>query len=92
MAGKLGTGENYNIGDLVGPIDAQNVSQTANIKGVEASIISGVEAPYITVIELHSDDACPIDCSFSLHSKLSVLQESCGLPGKHGGSLIRSIC
>lgn len=76
-------GENYNIGDLVGLIDPQNVS--VKVKCAEVYLLPGVEAPSLTAIEQHTDNAHNIDCSF-VCTKFSVLLESQGQPGKHGDS------
>lgn len=75
----------YGIVDRVGPIDAQNTSRTAKIKGADISFLSRVEAPGLAVVEQHNDDASPIDCSFGVDSKRSVFQDSRDQPDKLGG-------
>lgn len=47
----MGKGEIYGTDDPVKSIDAQNVSQTAKMKGTEVSLLSGVEARSLVAIE-----------------------------------------
>lgn len=68
------------------PIDAQHASQRANMKGAEAPLLSGVDAPNLAAVEQHTAYACPMYCNFGVCNKLSIL-DSWGQLGKHCGSL-----
>lgn len=51
---------NYCIGDPVGPTDAQTASETAKMKAVKASLLSGTAALSFAVGEQKDDDTFPI--------------------------------
>lgn len=53
----------YSLGNRVGPIDAQHASQTAKMKGAEASLLSGVETSSVAAVDQDADDTCRIDCN-----------------------------
>lgn len=82
----MGTGKDHGTGDPVGPIDVQNSSQAVKMICAELSLLSGVEASSLAVVQQHADEACYIDCTFDVRSKLSVVPNSQGQPDEHGGS------
>ena len=75
------------ICDLILPRNAQNLSKTAHVKGVEPSFLSGMKNPGLSAIHQSAYDAGFVDLDLGMLCQLFIGPHPLRQPG-HGGSCL----